>query len=271
MIAYESVLRFYDALGTAIHDRDIEDGGEELKFFYDADVTVDMIIGLTSWSRHALPKLTELSTSLVYAVRALMSTGCLPTAMFLRPHLAEIKEKFEHLPDTPKLAGFHQAAMERLKHEWGLAECEQELRNRLKEDHARGFYEFIQEHGYAVFVKLELCLGGTWSQRLHRLLHASLFRFSEDGVSDLPRPDDAMAAAFAEHLSILRSDPHRAFNNQLDAYALAELSRKRERGVHARFYTETPAVRNLFRRLPQNLWRRCVKTGSPFCARRSTS
>lgn len=259
MNTFVRVQRFHEALGLAIHDRELEDGGEELQFFYDADVAVDTIIGLTSWDRRATPEVEELA----FVVRALLSTGCLPTVRFLRPHLLEFERVLKRLPDTPMLDGFHKAAMNHLIRQWQLSESDEDLQKKLHADEGNGFYEFLREHGYGVFVKLELCLGGTWKPRLRRLLRAGQFHFTGDPQTDLPQPQDPVAGALAAQMSRLRHSARSSHNNQVDAHALSELARKLGRGIHARFYTETEPVRHLFERLDPSLRGELSEAGLP--------
>jgi hypothetical protein len=235
--AVDRVISFHEALELAIYDRELEEKGAELVFYYDADVVFETVIGLTSWNpAQPLPDVSALK----YVVRALLSTGFLPTIHLLPPHLAEFGQILRQLPSTAMTEGFHRATMSYLVQVWQLAETDEDLRSRLET--ADGFYDFLREHGYGVFVKLELCLGGTWLPRLKRMLRDGQFRLAG---SELPDPGDPAVEAFARILSEFRSA--RPLNNVSDAYALAMLARRVERGTHARFYTDTEVVRRALR------------------------
>jgi hypothetical protein len=258
MRTLESISRFSEALGHAIFDRELEDAGEELLFFYDADVAIDTIVGLTSWARSTPPEIDGLH----YVIRALFSTGFLPTGRFLRPHLLEFGRIIESLPDTPMQEGFHRAAMNHLIREWKLTESEAALRKMLEVDEGNGFYSFLREHGYDVFVKLELCLGGTWKQRLNRMLRAGCFHFAADGGTDARMFHDPIANSISR--TLLRWRPEMSHSNSRDAYAVTELMRKIDSGIHARFYTATAALWRFFRTTDNSLRGALLEDGLPI-------
>lgn len=235
---YRRVSRFSEALRLAIYDREIEDAGHDLFFFYDADVVVDVVVGLTSWNRgDAVPE----TTGLAPVIHSLLTTGYLPRIYFLRPHLVEFNRVLRRLPDTPMQAGFHEDAMRYLRKSWQLPATEAELKRVVGD--GDGFFQYISREGYHVFVKLELCLGGHWKRRLMRLAKDGFLNLLSPGGSDLPRLGDTVARDFAEGIEFWRSDPRAALSNQVDAHALAELHRKVNSGLSVRFYTETDPVR----------------------------
>jgi hypothetical protein len=126
--------------------------------------------------------------------------------------------------------------------EWQLPQSEDELRT-IAHD-SDGFYEFIKREGYEVFVKLELCLGGNWKNRLSRLLHDGHLSLISPGDGFRPRAEDAIAQELSRAINARRDDPRYALNNQVDGHALSELHHKMKDGLVVRFYTETEALRN---------------------------
>lgn len=248
---FERVQRFRDALDLALYDRELEDAGKEVQIFYDTDVAVDIVLGLTSWDRSTPPP--DVSGP-EYVVRALMSTRCLPPIRLLRPHLVEFDRVIRRLPiPTGMMDGFHRATINHLIRQWQLSSSEEDLRKRLDSGGGSGFYNFLREHGYGVFVKVELCLGGTWRDRLRRLLKAGRFQIIGDGAAEPIQAADPDAVAFSQRMESLRQHPQHSINNQVDAHALAELARRLKRGIHARFYTGSESVRSLFASLDPEL------------------
>jgi hypothetical protein len=230
------VHRFQNALRQAIHDRELEQQGEELHYFFDADVVLGTAIGLTSFDPNTAPDVSDLR----YVVRALLSTGYLPPIRLLSSHLVEFDHAIRRL-DAPKpQRGFEQELRKALIRRWGIADNDAALRKSMKS--ANGLYDFLQEHGFGVFVKLELCMGGTWQTRLARMMRAGLFRLRTEGAPRLPAQDDSNLRAFARTLSEIR--PRFSLQNDNDAYALTELVSKLDEGIRARFYTQTAGVRH---------------------------
>jgi hypothetical protein len=241
-MSIDGTRRFAQALRNSIDDKKLETAGERLFFFFDTDVATNAIVGLTSWTGPQGPPDIHGRSNLVHA---LLTTGFLPAMYFLRPHLAELYRKLQSLPDTDMLVKFHTGAMQYLANAWGLPRDEAELRNRVS--NAQGFYEFIQEEGYDIFVKLELCLGGHWKSRLSRLHRHRRLRIEAPWPNEAEIvPNDAVAHDLAPRISELRGLPNLTVNDQVDALALAELARLIKRGHNVRFFSETESLRQLF-------------------------
>ena len=81
------VRRFSRALDLAIYDRELDLGQAKVTLLVDADVAIDVIVGLTDWDPASeIPRVESWS----YVVQALISTGYVPKLQFLRPHLVEL-------------------------------------------------------------------------------------------------------------------------------------------------------------------------------------
>lgn len=247
------VRRFFVALTHALADVGVEDAGAELIVFHDADVALKTVYGMTNLA-HALPKTQDPRV----AVRALLATLNISPIRMLRPHLLEFDKviKAWPRPSTSMGAGFHKAQRELLARVWELDSYRVELASILRasdkprHDALALLSDWIMLEGYELFVRLELCFGGDWTQRLTSLLHRRAFDFSRLHPLDDFVTDDTVTEALYATLREHRQDPDLEPNNVIDAAALSGLHRLirspelQKKAI--RFYTETVPVRQTF-------------------------
>jgi hypothetical protein len=249
----EDVRRFARALGLAVRDKELEEFAPPLVFYYDADVVLSTVHGLT-FDPMRLPDPSDHRL----AVRALLSMGRLGPLRLLRPHLIEFDRVLHSWPSvsTTMRIAFHKAQLNHLVKAWQLQRYEDKLRAAVTGEspiHADRtdqslFAELIHDEGFELFVKLELCYGGTWEQRLNRLRRKGLLKFESSDALDSMKPGDPVVHQLFSTLSSIGSRETATINNLIDAAALAGLGRLiREADGHlVRFYSETNVVRSLF-------------------------
>lgn len=248
----ESIQRFARALRDAVHDKKLE-ASTSLVFLYDADVVIKTIQGLTFDGAAMVAPGDHRA-----AVHALLSAGFLGPVRMLRPHLLEFDRAVHSWPDIYSFVdrGLRQAHREYLIKLWGLDQYQVRLAKLIadaphghREGSADGTIgDMIREDGFELFVKLELCYGGSWQQRLHRLRRAGLLRLEPLHAADTIARGDETARKLLAELSSYPGRPSATVNNVVDAGALAALvalSRALD-SQRVRFYTETNAVRHVF-------------------------
>lgn len=231
---------FTEALDLSIHDREQELSKEPLTFLVDADVAIRSVVGLTAWNPSSKePDISQWP----YVVLSLLSTGYLPRIRLLSPHLVELDRFIGRVPKPQAGSGGPRTAhLEALANFWGLAQHDAVLES--SEDTVEALRHFVREEGFQVFVKLELCYGGSAYDRLLRVCRR--INIVEEDVAAM-RPNDTLAHRFADQIARHSKGKKatRTINNRMDGYALAELSRRVREGEKVRFYTNTDALIHL--------------------------
>jgi len=256
-IDVKMVEEFAAALEDALLDVAVE-RSKRIVFVYDADVIVSTILGATTQVDSAPP--LDVRDPKV-AVRSLLGSGAFGPLRMLRPHLLEFDRVIRSIPrpQGPFPRGYLDSQRERLKRVWGFNELEsllKELNRRYDASSASGanddvigqeFFKFLDVHGFQTFVVAELCLGGTWFNRLRNLLKNGLLSFEKLAPFDGLDLRGQRVKEFLDTLNRERPSTHAATSNIVDAAALETLSRLSDSGtslgVEFRFYTETDAVR----------------------------
>ncbi len=247
-----TVERFARALRLAVYDCELEQQGE-LRFFYDADVVFNIVLGSLQFMDHR-PS-WRVGPMLV---RALLSMGYLGRMRVLPPHSLELAGLIRGLPSPAEWysdrlksflehAGVH-AHVERLHH----------LVRELPSDEAKlaRFLQELQDIGAHALVAMELG-AGTWQQRFKRLVDHRLLSFDQPG----PEADEVLWSdtvwEFKTAISRVRPDDRFALNNLRDAAALAILStlvgrhNAGEQTCMVRFHTETRLLNAVCRETPR--------------------
>ena len=233
------VRRFAKALDLALYDRELDRQQIKVPLVVDADVAIDVIVGLTDWDPAVeAPRVEGWS----YVVQALISTGYVPPLRFLRPHLVELDRFISRIPKpTYGDTDLRKASLKLLADQWQLSEHDSVLANRP--DTAAALDEFVRTEGFEVFVKLELCYGGTAYDRFLRICrHLDISNLS---ASSGVHPGDDLAKTLTELVASARSQDPKPINDTVDGYALAELARMVSFGWPVRFFTQTGALLNL--------------------------
>jgi hypothetical protein len=231
--------RISSALDSAIRDAEIEKT-QKLTYFYDADVIVESVLGLTTWMpSEPTPDVSSLS----YVSRALFSVGFLPAAHLLRPHLIELERFVKRIPLPRGLEpGFRAEHLRHLLRRWSLDRHDSTVMENV--DDWAGMEQLIRREGFEIFVKLELCYGGLPYDRLLRILPNCIVRSGELGYPPM-RAGDRFAEFISETLSIPATRRRKQINNLIDGYALSELAHHVSCGQPVRFYTETLPMQRL--------------------------
>ena len=261
-ITNDQIQKFYVALRDAVHDKKRE-VDRSLRIYYDADAVAKSISGLTNIIRETdAPDLGDAKT----AVRALIFSGALGEIRLLRPHLLELQAV---LAQWPRQNSFRQvdewfrlALLRKLAQSWGLiAFSNRILEIRALEPAKRGdlFAVLLRQEGFQIFIRAQLCFGGTWRQRLRRLWDSKLLNFDSDDVEDRLDYGARWADEFSRLLGNLRPEIAARSRNLSDAAAMASMARMLETGHNReiRFYTETAKVQEAF---ASGLGKACLST-----------
>lgn len=233
-----TVRAFRDALIVAVADTAAEAEGEDLLFFFDTDVILSAMIGMT------LPSGRDVNTrDPTIIVLALMSGGYLPPARMLVPHQVEFERKIVEYRSRSLMPRVTVGYAEHLKRRWRLIEFEEEFKKIAQgSDPAADFMKLLEAQGGDLFVKVVLCLGGYWTERLERLW--STGRLSLDGPH-LPRGPRALQRDLVTLFNRYRAAADHAKNNFTDAGALASLFHSMESpewAARVRFFSLAPTV-----------------------------
>src|SRR4051812_26088450 len=84
--------RFTKALAQAVYDKTLEQS-HEIRFFYDADVIVWLVLGFREFEFYR-----RVPSPQLLLMRALLSAGYLGTASLLRPHALELDSLIRRQP-----------------------------------------------------------------------------------------------------------------------------------------------------------------------------
>ena len=240
----DTIRQFSYALKTALRDRKLEEN-LPVFFLFDADVAIKTVYGLTIFSEEVLP---DPETDHRLAVRALLSTRRFARIRMLWAHLIEFNRNLNSWPHlTVMREAFHLEQIRQLEDAWGLAEHNGTLGEIVKKNDSDLFSQFLRKYGWETFVKLELCYGGTWQQRLHRLVKGGVFDFTPIDPADRFITSGDFVLEVYEELSGHRDRQDSTYNNIVDASALDVLRRliSHRAKFHVRFYTETRALSDL--------------------------
>lgn len=239
--------RFAVALDHAIQDVKIENN-KPIHFYFDTDVVIKTVLGYTLLEE-SLPEAADPPVVL----RALLTTPATPRLRVLRPHLVEFDRRIpSQVNATVAERDAQKRQMEYLNKIWDFRQYERTLR----EIHSIGdpdraqerFLQFIREEGVQVFVKLQLCLGGTWNARLRRMWKDRRFDLRPHRFHEAFPGDDHVTRLFFQALAKERTKSYQVRNNLVDASALMLLSKlaAEDSTADVRFYTNTHVVRKLF-------------------------
>lgn len=237
-IDLEKVRRFRTALHLALHDVE-HPQPQPLVFIFDADAVIGAVVGFTFETKPSAIDLGDWR----FAVRALLSTMQLGRVHMLSPHLLEFDRKFHSWPAmyAAKKAGIYREQVNQLIDIWGLRGDEEALAD------PTALPGLLSSRGFEFFVKVELCFGGTWQQRLNRLRRAGFFAFEPFGSRHHMDVSSPRVADIANALGLESGRSNQTINNLIDAAAIVALEQlpRLYPDRRFRFYTETAAVRTV--------------------------
>jgi hypothetical protein len=239
--------RFAVALDHAVQDVKLEATQRNIRFFFDTDCVFRTIIGFTS-PPSSTPRAGDPRT----VIHALLTTPEMPPIRMLRPHLVEFYGLLQNqAPAAVADRYLFKTVMGRLIAVWGIHQYERALHkiHQIADptEAQKAFLVFIREQGVEVFVKLQLCLGGTWRARLGRMWKDKRLDFVPHALGGDFSDYDGEGTPFFTALTKLRAKP--IVSNVIDASALRMLHRLTlaDPVSEVRFYTETQPIRQLFR------------------------
>ncbi len=249
------VRKFARALRTALYDvreemasaSDRNTDIHGIRYYYDADVTMRMIVGFEHLRSTKVTPTDEQDL-----VRALLSCGYLGTMVLLPPHAWELDDAVRREADLRQKAEadpFRERAKKHIE-AMGIANHLSNLSNDLKanvpaEDVLRGFADIAAN----AFMALE-SVNGTWPQRLHRHTQMNVLRFEPTGWNVPELLDSDPGERLRKSLLLVRkqsvdSRDQALLNTLRDAAALTavhEMIKQPEQFNHVRFYTESSTL-----------------------------
>jgi hypothetical protein len=260
----ERVRRFARALRIALYDvqQETEAAGERAegpgsRYFYDADVTMRMIVGFEHLRSTIVPPTQEQDL-----VRSLLSCGYLGTMVLLPPHAWELDDAVRREADLRQESDanfFRERAKEYIESK-GIADYLTNLSNDLKanvpaDEVLRKFADIAAE----AFMALE-SVNGTWPQRLHRHTQMNVLRFESSGwnvpeLLDSPAGDRLRKSLVAVRNQSLDTREAALLNSLRDAASLAalhEMISHPDRFGRVRFYTESSTLWTMLDKGPRD-------------------
>jgi hypothetical protein len=246
------LMAFTRALVHALYDRTVE-AKREIRYYYDADVVVGMILGIYGRLQHESDPNDDL-------IRALLSAGFLGDVYIVRPHALELLDQIKNhqmrFSARRHRVSFRQRVKNYLESIDVLANLAQ-LHSKLEklsdpEDRLVEFVESIRIMGPQTFVAYEMA-HGDWTQRLRRL-NSSVVKFEEFGedVHELLQTQDVwkLKRAIARAREIHHHEVGRStsVNDLTDAVALGTIhgliatSRRDPTQPEVRFHTNTRSL-----------------------------
>lgn len=248
------VTRFANALAFALYDRKVEARGSAIIHYYDADVILDMVLGIERGDIY-LQKDSEQAL-----VRALLSAGFLGDMHMLRPHVFELNENLRReersrLSDEQfqgKARGFltKTGILDKMAQLHEIVDGATPLPSDNQETRIQRFVHALGQVAGETFARMEQC-HGRWPSRLHRYLHRKENRLCLDrlGPETETLLKDCGSQLYEINRRLMRRRPERSLNVFQDAAALTILHSmiqavaSTEPVEVVRFYTETVAVR----------------------------
>lgn len=258
---YTVAKKFYHALKDAITDKEIEEQGKVIDFYFDADATINTVKGLTAWS--ITEKKPAFEKDRKFTLRALLTTEFLPKINFLKPHFSEFLRVLKRMPEPTKGVQ-KEERMNRIAEDWDLLSFKKEIPPNVT---PKEYISFCQDKGLELFLSMELCFGGFWQERLSNIYRKGrLNLISKNTIDSKPEPKDGFFVDAKEILDRKRKGKYE-INTELDARALSELDKRYKSGQLVRFYTETEQVRETIQEMGEI--QNCLRKEEYFIIRTS--
>jgi hypothetical protein len=243
------IRKFVQALHVALHDVELEQtaraGGPAnpgVRFYYDADVCIRMIVGFEHHrTAHAPPTDEE------EIVRALLASRVLGSLMLVPPYVWEIDDAMGRQVDFAQEEDVRlfSARAEKFIEKKNLREPLTDLSKKIRDGVAPAdILKSFAEHAPQTFVALE-AVNGTWRKRLERFARWGLMRFDATGweIPELVATETGKKLQLA--ITEVRPKQKWLLNNLRDAAALTTLSQMigdPARFGRVRFYSESDAL-----------------------------
>lgn len=242
---------FTEALGHAIYDRDLEDSGRDIHYYYDSEVAIWLILGFEAETVQARE---DIRARLVHA---LLWTGYLGKVRVLHPHALEVYSKIKRQSQfgTTEATGAFRERLREYVEQRGLTEIIRNIvaavRDLPADMKTQVLVDEFRSNGPEAFATIALATG-TWQERLGHLHGRTIVFEEEPADAVLPSASDrrdirTFHRAITEH----RDKATATRNNLADAIAMGSLSRMirqgegDERTPFVRFYTTTKTLLHL--------------------------